>query len=135
MKISLKKYAEALVVSLENEKDSKKTAQKINTLLKILTKRKQSKLIKRLPEIFKKIWLERNKQVEVTAVLPYETSPEELKKLEKLIEGVLKKEVFITTRIDKEIIGGMKLEFDDYLVDATVKTQLKNLKLKFAEAN
>lgn len=133
MKISLKKYAEALVVSLENEKDSKKAAQKITNLLKILTKRKQSKLIKRLPEIFKKIWLERNKQVEVTAVLPYESSQEELKKLGKLIEGVIKKEVFITTRIDKEIIGGMKLEFDDYLVDATVKTQLKNLKLKFAQ--
>lgn len=132
MKISLKKYAEALAVVLEKEKDSGQAAQKINNILKLLARRKQSRLIKGLPEVFRKIWLEKQKKVELTATTPYESSEEDLKDLTKLIKDVLQKEVFIKNKVDKNIIGGIKLEFDDYIVDATLATDLKNLKQKIA---
>ena len=132
MKISLKKYAEALVASLANEKDPKRVGEKIMNLLKLLNKRKQTKLIKGLPEIFKKLWFQKQGKAEIIVTVPFETPTEELDELSKLIGNALDKKVFITTKLDKEIIGGMKLEFDDYVVDATITRALKGLKQKFS---
>lgn len=135
MKISITKYAEALTESLKKEKDKKEIGRKIQNLLKILVKRKQGKQIKRFEKEFKVIWLEAKGQMEVKATLPYELSDHEKLTLVKLLGEVLKKEIILDVKVDKEIIGGMKLEFDDCVIDATVIKNLEILKNSLITTN
>lgn len=128
MKVSLQKYAKALCQSLEKEKDSKVVNQKIQNLLKILTKRKQSKLIKHLPDAFKQIWLKMHDKMDVTVVLAKEPSKEEVKDIAKLLSSAFGKDVLVSTRVNPDVIGGMKLEFDDSIIDNTVAASLLKLK-------
>lgn len=135
MKISIAKYAEALTESLKKEKDKKEIARKIQNLLKILVKKKQGKQIKRFEKEFKTAWLSFKGQMEVQATLPYELSDHEKLTLVKLLGDVLKKEILLDVRVDKEIIGGMKLEFDDCMIDATVIKNLEILKNSLISTN
>lgn len=126
MKVSLQKYTKALCQSLE--KDSTNAAQKIQNLLGILTKRKQSKLIRQLPTAFRNSWRKMHNQMEVTVILAEEPSKEEVKNIEKLLSSAFDKEVIVSTHINPEVIGGMKLEFDDSIIDNTVAASLIKLK-------
>ena len=54
------------------------------------------------------------------------------------VEAIVKKlsnktEVEIEEKIDKDLIGGFVLNVDDKQIDASIKNQLKKLKLKFSE--
>jgi F-type H+-transporting ATPase subunit delta len=129
MKVTLRKYAKALSQSLDKEKDAKVVNQKIQNLLKLLIKRKQGKLIKQLPAAFKSIWLKIHNQMDVKVVLAKEPSKEEIKNIEELLSAAFNKEVIITTAVNPDVIGGMKLEFDDSIIDNTVAANLEKLKL------
>lgn len=128
MKVSLRKYSEALCDSLIDEKDNKMVTQKIQNFLKLLNKRKESKLIKQLPAAFEAIWLKKHNEMKVTVVLPYEPSQTEIKGIAKLLSESFNKEVIVFIRTNPEVIGGMKLEFDDCVIDNTVAAHLEKLK-------
>jgi len=44
-----------------------------------------------------------------------------------------KKEVELEEKVDKDLIGGFVLNVGDRQIDASVKSKLKTLKLKFSE--
>jgi F-type H+-transporting ATPase subunit delta len=59
-------------------------------------------------------------------------------KLKKEIEAMVKKlsnkkEVALTTKVDKDLIGGFILNVGDRQIDASVKNKLKSLRVKFSE--
>jgi ATP synthase F1 delta subunit len=135
MKISIKKYAEALVESLADEKDKKKVGEKINNLLKILAKRKQSKLIRQLSQEFKTVWMKKKGQLEVLVTLPYKPSDEEKLRIIRSLGEALKKEIIMGIKVDEKVIGGMKIEFEDYIIDGTVAKSLEMLKLNLINTN
>lgn len=128
MKVSLRKYAKALCESLDKEKDAKVVNQKIQNLLNILTKRKQGKMIRQLPAAFKNLWFKMHNQMDVKVVLAEDPTKEEVKNIEKLLSAAFDKDVIITTSVDPDVIGGMKLEFDDSIIDNTVSANLEKLK-------
>jgi F-type H+-transporting ATPase subunit delta len=132
MKVSTTKYAQALTEVLKDEKDAKEVNQKIQNLLKLLTKRKQGNLIKELPEAFKKAWLSQKGQLEVNVTLPYKPTDQDKLKIVRLLTEALNKEVIISIEVDEEIIGGMKIEFGDYIIDGTVIKNLELLKSSIA---
>lgn len=124
MKISVKKYAQALSRSLEEDRSN--PDQKIQNFLAFLQGKKKGKLIKRLPSVFKKIWLDKNNQMEVKVTFPYEPKDSEVKAFADVLSKAMNKEVLIQTAVNEKIIGGVKLEFGEYVIDATV---LKNLEI------
>ncbi len=128
MKISITKYAQALAGVLKDDTDQESINEKIQNFLKLLVKNKDAKLIKRFVPEFRAIWLKSKGQLEVNVTLPYEQSAEESEELAKSLSGVLGKEVIIAVKIDENVIGGMKLEFGDYVIDGTVLKNLQTLK-------
>jgi F-type H+-transporting ATPase subunit delta len=59
-------------------------------------------------------------------------------KLKTEIEGMVKKlstrkQVELVEKIDKDLIGGFILNVDDRQIDASIKSKLKSLKIKFSE--
>lgn len=135
MKISIGKYAKALAKSLKHEEDKKEINQRIQNLLKVLVKRKQSKSIKYLFEEFKKVWMDEHKQIELKVTLPYEPSKEESKELAEIMSHALKKEAILNVKVDKDVIGGIKVEYEDYVIDGTVSKRLEMLKTAIANTN
>ncbi|MDP2642336.1 MAG: ATP synthase F1 subunit delta [Candidatus Peregrinibacteria bacterium] len=134
MKISLKKYAQALAESLYGEEDSAKINERIQNLLKLLVKRKQGKLVKQFTLVFFREWMKKNGKVFCKVTVPYDLNDAETKDLQKLLSDALNKKASIEVKVDREIIGGMKIEFDEYIIDGTVLTSLKTLKSQIVNA-
>ncbi len=128
MKVQLRKYALALAQSLKAEKDKNEIERKIQNLFKILVKNKQGKSITRFEKEFGNVWREVNGQLEATVTLPYEPSDEDKMSLMKLLGEALNKEIILNVKVDENVIGGMKIEFDDCIIDATVQKNLELLK-------
>ncbi|HPU94706.1 MAG TPA: ATP synthase F1 subunit delta [Candidatus Gracilibacteria bacterium] len=128
MKVQLRKYALALAQSLKTEKDKNEIERKIQNLFKILVKNKQGKSITRFEKEFGNVWREVNGQLEATVTLPYEPSDEDKMSLMKLLGEALNKEIILNVKVDENVIGGMKIEFDDCIIDATVQKNLELLK-------
>ena len=76
-----------------------------------------------------------HKQIELTVTLPHEATKEELKELADSLGHAVKKEVILKQKVDKKVIGGMKLEFDDYVIDGTVLKRLEMLKTAIVNTN
>lgn len=128
MKVQLRKYAVALAQSLKTEKDKQEIERKIQNLFKILTKNKQGKSIGRFEKEFKSVWREQNGQLEALVTLPYAPTDEEKMSLIKLLGEALNKEIILNVTVDEKVIGGMKIEFDDCIIDATIRKNLELLK-------
>jgi len=125
MKVSIRKYAEALTHSLK-EKNGSASDQKIQDLLGLLRRRKKGRYIKRFYDVFKKVWQESNNQVSARVILPYQPDDKELSALEASLSAEMGKTVMLEVTVDESVLGGMRLEFGDYIIDGTV---LKNLEL------
>lgn len=57
------------------------------------------------------------------------------KKIAAMVHDICGYEVPVTTLIDADVIGGFKIEIDDYIMDATVKRQLEDISREFIEKN
>ncbi len=131
MKVSIRKYAEALVESI----DEGKAEEKMKNFLAMMRKKKKGRLLKRFPAVFKEVWNERNGVMEIKVTSPYELSKSEKSELADRLGKTLKKEVVLEVEVEPRVIGGLKLEFGEYVVDATVMKNLELLKAKFVSTN
>ncbi len=67
-------------------------------------------------------------QGKVTTVNPL--GEKEIKEIEIKMEKITGKDVELINIIDKEIIGGIRVELNDKVYDSTIKGQLEDMKLK-----
>jgi F-type H+-transporting ATPase subunit delta len=124
MKISSAQYAQALLeaVSETNPKDHDKVLDKFVLVLK------QNGDLGKFDEIEKEYNHLRLKQqgiseAEVTFARDIEMNQNLIKELNKVVSGKTE----FKQKIDENLIGGLVIRIDDTLIDASVKTQLKNL--------
>ena len=123
MKISNRQFAEALyelTIGLV-EKDLDVT---LETFVKFLSKNKRLKQSNNIIVEFEKITKKKQGIIEIEI-----TSARKLDKdiIEKIKESFAKK-VEAVEKIDGSLIGGIKVKLEDRVLDASVKTQLNNLK-------
>ena len=67
--------------------------------------------------------------VSVHATLSSDISDEDIIAMQKQLSQNLKKEADLTVEIDKSLIGGAKFRIENKFLDASIKSQLKNIKL------
>ncbi|MBI2634801.1 F0F1 ATP synthase subunit delta [Candidatus Peregrinibacteria bacterium] len=130
MKVSIKKYAEALAHSLEKGESEADTALKIGNFFKLLRKKKKAGFLRRFFPVFERVWMEKNDQLAIKATFPSQPDDRQKKDLEKSLGEVLKKNVVLDINADEKMIGGLKLEFDDYVIDGSVRRNLEVLNSK-----
>ncbi len=135
MKISIRKYAEALASSLMGEKDEQKRTQKVQNFLMMLRRKKKIRILKRFLSVFDEVWNEKNGRIKAKVVLPKEPTENELGELAQSLGKSLNKEVIVDLNVDLKIIGGLKIEFGDYVIDGTVRKNLEMLKSKLIYSN
>ena len=74
-------------------------------------------------------------RVQVTVTTAVELSPEARDRVARELAARLSDEVRIHAVVDPRILGGLKLEYGDHLVDASVATRLQQLRRRLADAS
>ena len=83
--------------------------------------------------LIKKYYLERYKdisnQVSAQAIVSNDLNEKETTKLKENLDKVLGKDADLTIKVDASIIGGIKLRVENTFLDASIESQIKNIKL------
>ncbi len=74
-------------------------------------------------------------RVRATVTSAVELAPEERDRLTAQLSQRLGKEVRIEVVVDKRILGGLKLQYGDRLIDASLATKLQQLRRRLADAS
>ena len=83
--------------------------------------------------LIKKYYFELHKnirnQVSVQAVISNNLNENETKELKQKLDRALGKDVDLSIKVDASIIGGIKLRVENTFLDASLKSQIRNIKL------
>lgn len=129
MKISPEKYASALFELLKDANNQKEANILISNFISLTVKNNDFYQIDKIIKEFKKKWDQEFRLIKAEIISVYPISSD----VEKVILDYVKKEakmtqVEIENKIDKEILGGVIVKYDDRIFDASLKTKLNRLK-------
>lgn len=65
---------------------------------------------------------------EITVTTPYPLSPEQREKIIKKMSEIIGKQIKMSEKTDKSLVGGVVVDYGDTRMDGSVKTRLENLK-------
>lgn len=74
-------------------------------------------------------------RVRATVTTAVELDAEERSRLTDQLSQRLGKEVRLKSAVDKKILGGLKLQYGDHLIDASLATRLQQLRRRLADAS
>lgn len=97
-----------------------------NFLYIIIDKIRESSLMEIVDE-FNIKYNEYKNIVNVEAITAVEMKEGAREKLAKVLETKMNKTIILTNKIDKSIIGGVKLKLDNKFIDSTLKSQLETM--------
>jgi len=100
----------------------------VERFLKLLVERRRIQFIKEIVAKYQQLLDEELGIARGEVISAFEMSEEERKELETALKEYLKREVILETKVDPEIIGGVKVQIGDLVFDGTIKTQLKKFK-------
>ncbi len=132
MKFSAKQYATALFDALNGAapNDHDKV---LDNFVKLLAKNNDLKKFEEISEEFHKIELKLKGETvaEVTTARPldHDTEKQLVKDLNELVKG----KVELKKKVDAGIVGGVIIQMEDTVIDASVKRTLENLKSDLAD--
>ncbi len=80
---------------------------------------------------YQKIYRDANNIAQVEIVTAHNMGDDQLSKIVEVVEQQLKgKKIEQTTRVDANLIGGFVIKADDQILDASIKNELKKLRLQ-----
>lgn len=100
----------------------------IERFLKLLVERRRIQYIKEIVMMYQELLDEELNIARGEIIAAYPLSEEEKKELEEVLKEYLKKEVVLESKVDENIIGGIKIRIGDLIFDGTLKTQLNKFK-------
>lgn len=104
---------------------SKEFSQETMNLLHYLIDKTRLAQIKAIVTEYLKLYYERNQIVEAEATFAVEPTKEQVEKLVVKLQAKMKKEVRISTKIDKAILGGVVIRIGDQIIDASIKKEIE----------
>ena len=104
--------------------------EKFLNFLSVAGKANRLKLILDISKNFKELVAEERNLKNITVASSYKIDKEQLKEIEAALVKRLKAEINISTEIDKTLIGGLKISYDDQVIDLSIKNKLEKLKIQ-----
>ncbi len=130
MKISSKKYAQALYEAVR-EKEEKEIGSVIERFVKVLHENKDVHKAEAIMKYFEKTWNDRNGITVIDITTATEHKVETIETLKNYISKKLKAEnVHIRENIDRNILGGVVFKHRDVVYDGSLRKRLSDLKDK-----
>ena len=86
------------------------------------------RLLTDISKNFKELVAKEKNLKNIRVASSYRIDKEQLKQIEAALKKRMKAEVSIVTEIDKSLIGGLKISYDDQVIDLSIKNKLEKLK-------
>jgi len=130
----MKITAKQLALSLYDSVDGKTSAQVkivIEKFVKFLAEKNMLNRADKISVEFIKIWNEKHGIVEALAISANGLDKANMKLLENYVAELSgAKEILVSEKIDKNILGGVVIKYGDKVIDGSLKTTLSDLKDK-----
>ena len=88
------------------------------------------RLLTEISKNFKELVAKEKNLKNIRVASSYRIDKEQLKQIEAALKKRMKAEVSIVTEIDKSLIGGLKISYDDQVIDLSIKNKLEKLKIQ-----
>ena len=121
--ISQREKAEKFVSIFEGEVSAKT----IN-FLKTLGQANRLKILDNIILNFLELVSKKRNQKNVVVSSAFELESDQLEKIKLAMQKRLGAEIIITSAVDKTLIGGMKISYEDQVIDLSLKNKLESLK-------
>ena len=103
------------------------------TFIKLLFKKNRIDILKDIPEIFVEFYEKQNNIIRATVTSAQKLSPEQLEKIKQKLKTSFQSQKFtIENQVDEKLIAGFQLRINDMIIDANVKSKLRQLRRKLA---
>lgn len=121
--ISQREKAEKFVSIFEGEVSAKT----IN-FLKTLGQANRLKILDNIILNFLELVAKKRNQKNVVVSSAFELESDQLEKIKLAMQNRLGADILITSAVDKTLIGGMKISYEDQVIDLSLKNKLESLK-------
>jgi len=127
MKFTPKQYAQALIEALQDTspKDQEKV---LDNFVKVLAENNNLRLFDQISQEFHTLDLAKKGIVQATATSAHPINKENEKAIIEELNKLAKKKIELKTKVDENLIGGIIIQMEDQMIDASVKNQLEQLK-------
>ncbi len=99
----------------------------IASFIGVLAEQKRLNLASEIAELFRAMKAQREQSVEVHVASAYELSEDQISQLSTTLTKTLDREVTLTCDVDASLIGGVRINAGDTVIDATVQGRLNKL--------
>ena len=113
---------ESLIQILEPE------SQTLPNFLRLLVDRHRMAMLPDLSRLFRDMADEKAGRVRGTVVSAVPLDPESIRQLEQTLTRLLRKQVVLDTRIDRDVLGGVSTQVGSVVFDGTLRSQLDELR-------
>ncbi|MDA3815458.1 MAG: ATP synthase F1 subunit delta [Patescibacteria group bacterium] len=125
MKVSPKHYATALYEATENS-SKEETEVLAKKFAEVVFKQGDANKTDDILRQFEKIWNEKNNIVKVEIVSAHKVGGKEIEKIkEHILKKTSAKEVEVEEVIDKKVLGGVIVRYNDYIINSGMRRKIK----------
>ena len=121
--LSQRKKAEIFASLFEGEISSK-----VANFVLVIGQANRINLLESVLESFKRLVASEKNQKNVTVASSYALDQDQLEKIEQALQKRTGSEINISTYLDKSLIGGIKISYEDQVIDLSLKNKLEALK-------
>lgn len=100
---------------------------KLVTFLQILARNSRFMLLAEILEYYKKLYDESHGQKQARIMSAYKLSAKEVGLIKHLLEDKIQMKVLVDNQLDKNLLGGVVIEYDSTMIDCSVKGALAHL--------
>ncbi len=100
----------------------------LERFLRMLVEKRRIQYIDEIIRVYNELIDEELNIARGELITAYPIEEEDRKELEKILSKFLKKEVYLESKVDESIIGGVKIKIGDLVFDGSLKTQLRKIK-------
>ncbi len=100
----------------------------LGNFLRLLVDRNRLAMLPDVTRLFRDMADEKAGRVRGTVVSAIPLDPQSIRQLESTLSHVVKKQVVLETRVDREVLGGVSTQVGSLVFDGTLRSQLDDLK-------
>jgi F-type H+-transporting ATPase subunit delta len=102
--------------------------------LEMLAERHRMPVLFRIRREFDELWREENKLLPVTITSAVELDDDTIRKIQQEIEKQTGRRTELTTEVDSDVLGGLRMRVGNVVMDGTVRSRLDRLRREVAKA-
>ena len=99
----------------------------------LLVAKRRIFFVKKISESFLKLCSKKRGEIKASLISSKELSPNELDQISKDLSKSMRSIIKLDYKVDKDLIGGLKLQLGSFMIDTSLKNKLKKYKLAMLE--